>query len=126
MVNGYTHVSPAMRERVQAVLDETGYRPNLAARNLRAGRTGVIALALAELANPYFAELTRSVVEAAEEHHLRPISASSPSSWVQVPPRTQARSSCRVQAAYRSSPGRRSPTIRSVVTSPGGPTTPLP
>ncbi|MEJ7795447.1 MAG: LacI family DNA-binding transcriptional regulator [Nocardioides sp.] len=70
VVNGYTHVSPTMRARVQAVLDETGYRPNLAARNLRAGRTGVIALALPELDNPYFAELTRSVVEAAEEHGL--------------------------------------------------------
>jgi len=70
VVNGYAHVSPEMRARVQAVLDETGYRPNLAARNLRAGRTGVIALALPELDNPYFAELTRSVVEAAEEQHL--------------------------------------------------------
>src|SRR4051812_14335855 len=66
VVNGYTHVSPEMRERVQRVLDETGYRPNLTARSLRAGRTGVIALALPELANPYFAELTRAVVREAE------------------------------------------------------------
>jgi DNA-binding LacI/PurR family transcriptional regulator len=67
VVNGYRHVSPEMRTRVQAVLDEMGYRPNLAARNLRAGRTGVIALALPELDNPYFAELTGSVVRAAED-----------------------------------------------------------
>ena len=67
VVNGYTHVSPAMRERVQRVLDETGYLPNLTARSLRAGRTGVIALALPELGNPYFAELTRAVVREAEE-----------------------------------------------------------
>ena len=66
VVNGYTHVSPQMRERVQRVIDETGYRPNLTARSLRAGRTGVIALALPELANPYFAELTRAVVREAE------------------------------------------------------------
>ena len=66
VVNGYAHVSPAMRERVQRVLDETGYRPNLTARSLRAGRSGVIALALPELANPYFAELTRAVVREAE------------------------------------------------------------
>jgi DNA-binding LacI/PurR family transcriptional regulator len=63
VVNGYVHVSPQMRARVQAVIDETGYRPNVTARNLRAGRTGVIALALPELDNPYFAELTRFVVE---------------------------------------------------------------
>jgi DNA-binding LacI/PurR family transcriptional regulator len=70
VVNGYAHVSPEMRARVQAVIDETGYRPNLAARNLRVGRTSVIALALPQVDNPYFAELTRSVVEAAEEHGL--------------------------------------------------------
>lgn len=65
VVNGYRHVSPETRARVQAVLDEMGYRPNLAARNLRAGRTGVIALALPELDNPYFAELAGYVVRAA-------------------------------------------------------------
>src|SRR3954464_9773556 len=65
VVNGYRHVSPEMRARVQAVLDDTGYSPNLSARSLRAGRTGVIALALPELDNPYFAELTGAVVEAA-------------------------------------------------------------
>jgi DNA-binding LacI/PurR family transcriptional regulator len=68
VVNGYAHVAPETRARVQAVIDETGYRPNLTARNLRSGRTGVIALAVPELDNPYFAELTRFVVEAAEDH----------------------------------------------------------
>lgn len=67
VVNGYIHVSDETRSRVQKVIDETGYRPNLSARQLRSGRTGVIALALPELDNPYFAELTRSVVQAAEE-----------------------------------------------------------
>ena len=67
VVNGYQHVAPETRARVQAVIDETGYRPNLSARQLRTGRTGVIALALPELDNPYFAELTRFVVQAADE-----------------------------------------------------------
>ncbi len=67
VVNGYPHVSPGMRERVQQVLDEMGYRPNANARMLRAGRTGVIALALPELANPYFSELAGFVVQVAEE-----------------------------------------------------------
>ena len=40
VVNGYVHVAPETRARVQAVLDETGYRPNLSARQLRTGRTG--------------------------------------------------------------------------------------
>jgi DNA-binding LacI/PurR family transcriptional regulator len=67
VVNGFVHVAPDTRARVQGVLDEMGYRPNLSARGLRTGRTGVIALALPELDNPYFAELTGFVVQAAED-----------------------------------------------------------
>ena len=59
VVNNYPHVTPAMRERVQRAIDELGYRPNLTARHLRKGRTGIIALAVPELGNPYFAELAR-------------------------------------------------------------------
>ncbi|MDG9719536.1 LacI family DNA-binding transcriptional regulator [Streptomyces sp. DH24] len=67
VVNGYTYVSPTTREKVERALAELDYRPNLSARNLRQGRTGVIALALPELDAPYFAELTRFVIEAASE-----------------------------------------------------------
>ncbi|MGW3682218.1 LacI family DNA-binding transcriptional regulator [Streptomyces prasinus] len=68
VVNNYQHVTPAMRERVQRSIDALGYRPNLAARHLRKGRTGIIALALPELGNPYFAELAAAVIDAAAEH----------------------------------------------------------
>lgn len=68
VVNQYTHVSVETRERVQQALAELNYRPNISARNLRAGRTGVIALALPELDLPYFAELARCVIKAAESH----------------------------------------------------------
>jgi DNA-binding LacI/PurR family transcriptional regulator len=68
VVNNYQHVTPAMRERVQRSIDTLGYRPNLAARHLRKGRTGVIALALPELGNPYFAELAAAVVDTAADH----------------------------------------------------------
>lgn len=66
VVNGYVHVSPQMRRRVQQAIDELDYRPNLSARSLRYGRSGVIALAFPMLDMAYFAELTRYVVEAAE------------------------------------------------------------
>jgi DNA-binding LacI/PurR family transcriptional regulator len=68
VVNNYPHVTPAMRERVQASIDELGYRPNLIARHLRKGRTGIIALAVPELGNPYFAELAGAVIDAAARH----------------------------------------------------------
>ncbi|GGV51562.1 LacI family DNA-binding transcriptional regulator [Kitasatospora indigofera] len=68
VVNNYPHVTPAMRERVQQAIDELGYRPNLIARHLRKGRTGIIALAVPELGNPYFAELAGAVIDAAARH----------------------------------------------------------
>ena len=48
VVHDYPHVSPQMRERVQAAIDQLGYRPNLTARTLATGRTGMIALAPSE------------------------------------------------------------------------------
>ncbi|GIJ49302.1 LacI family transcriptional regulator [Virgisporangium aliadipatigenens] len=68
VVNGYAHVRPDTRARVLEAIELLGYRPNLNARNLRRGRTGVIALAVPELDLPYFAELARHVVAAAARH----------------------------------------------------------
>ncbi|MEY9928974.1 LacI family repressor for deo operon, udp, cdd, tsx, nupC, and nupG [Catenulispora sp. GP43] len=65
VVNGYAFITPATRERVERAIAETGYRPNLGARSLRKGRTGFIVLAVPELDNPYFAELTGLVITAA-------------------------------------------------------------
>ncbi|CAA9304273.1 MAG: Transcriptional regulator, LacI family [uncultured Frankineae bacterium] len=67
VVNGYLHVAPTTRERVQQAIDEMGYRPNLSARSLRSGRTGIIAVALPRLDEPYFAELAAAVIEVAEQ-----------------------------------------------------------
>jgi DNA-binding LacI/PurR family transcriptional regulator len=39
-----------------------GYSPNLSARSLRSGRTGIIAVALPRLDEPYFAELAAAVI----------------------------------------------------------------
>src|SRR4051794_12184010 len=70
VVNGFRHVSPATRERVQHSLDALGYEVNAAARSLRSGRTGMIALVLAEFHSPYFAELADAVVRAAGRRGL--------------------------------------------------------
>ena len=67
VVNGYQHVTEKTRLRVQQAIDELDYRPNLSARALRGGHSGVIALAVPELTIPYFAELASSVIRAAEK-----------------------------------------------------------
>lgn len=68
VVNGYAPVAEATRLRVQATIDALGYRPNLMARNLKQGRSRVIALVVPELDVPYFAELTRLVIAEARAH----------------------------------------------------------
>jgi DNA-binding LacI/PurR family transcriptional regulator len=65
VVNGYEFVKPATREKVSAAVTELGYQPNIAARNLRTGRTGVIGLAVPELSFSYFADLADLVLTAA-------------------------------------------------------------
>ena len=62
VVNGYQYVAPETRQRVQKAIDALGYRPNAAARSLRTGRTGLLALVVPALDQPYFAELARAVV----------------------------------------------------------------
>lgn len=70
VVNGYQHVSAGTRARVQQALDDLGYEMNVAARHLRSGRTGIVALALPELGQPYFAELAEEIVRQAEQRGL--------------------------------------------------------
>jgi DNA-binding LacI/PurR family transcriptional regulator len=60
-----------MRSKVQLAIDELGYRPNVTARRLATGRTGMLALAVPDIALPYFAELAKTVIAAAAERGYR-------------------------------------------------------
>ncbi|MBA2955258.1 LacI family DNA-binding transcriptional regulator [Nocardioides sp. MAH-18] len=70
VINDYPYVRPATRERVLAAIDQLAYRPNLSARGLRSGKTGIIGLAVPELRENYFAELADAVIRAAEKSGL--------------------------------------------------------
>ncbi|PPG64125.1 LacI family transcriptional regulator [Rathayibacter sp. AY2B7] len=63
-------VSAEMREKILLAIDELGYRPNLAARQLRSGRSGMIALAIPDLREPYFAEFASGFVATAQQRSL--------------------------------------------------------
>lgn len=65
VVHEHPHVSSAVRSRVGQAIVDLGYRPNVSARSLRRGRTGLIALAVPELDAPYFSELSHLVTRAA-------------------------------------------------------------
>ncbi len=77
VLNDYPHIRPATRQRVLDAIDALNYTPNLTARGLRSGRTGLINLIIPFLRNAYFAELADVVMEAAEAQGLTVIIAQS-------------------------------------------------
>jgi DNA-binding LacI/PurR family transcriptional regulator len=70
VINDYPHIRPVTRTKVEAAIDELGYQPNLSARSLRSGRSGVISLLIPDLRNAYFAELADAVMRAAQAKGL--------------------------------------------------------
>ncbi len=66
VINDQTSVSPEVRERVQEVIRRTGYTPNVAARSLVSGRSGVLGLVIPSrvkslFRDPYFAMLIQGI-----------------------------------------------------------------
>jgi LacI family transcriptional regulator len=50
-------IRPETRARVKAVIDELGYRPNLAARSLRTAQARSLGLVIPDFSNPVYAEI---------------------------------------------------------------------
>ena len=70
VVNGTGWVGDEVRARVLEVIDELGYRPNLAARQLRNGRSGLVGFVVPDLREPYFAEFASLFVTSAQRRSL--------------------------------------------------------
>lgn len=60
VIRGRGSVSAVTAERVRAIIDEIGYRPNLAARALAEGRAPTLALLVSSIANPFYPEFARA------------------------------------------------------------------
>lgn len=65
VVTGSAQVSEPTRQRVEDAMRQLDFVPNLSARTLRNGRTGIIGLALPDLATAFSADLTHAVVQEA-------------------------------------------------------------
>ncbi|MFH8982525.1 LacI family DNA-binding transcriptional regulator [Streptomyces varsoviensis] len=63
-------VSERTADSVRALARELGYRPNLAARNLRLGRTRTALLVVPALTNEFFARVHAGAAHAAAEHSV--------------------------------------------------------
>jgi len=61
-------VSSKTRERVQAVIEKHGFTPNLFARGLAGGRTGLIAVLTSEINSGFYAEVIKGVDGVASQH----------------------------------------------------------
>jgi len=70
VVTGTVAVREETRVKVEAAMAQLDFVPNLSARGLRNGRSGIIAVALPDLATAFSAELMHRIVEAAHERGL--------------------------------------------------------
>lgn len=67
VLNGHPYVSEALRARVLEAVRETGYQPNDVARSMVLQKTGVLGLIVSDITNPFYGEISRSIVERAKE-----------------------------------------------------------
>ena len=67
VLSGHPDVSPAMRDAVNNAVRELGYRPNALARGLRQQRSMSVGFAVADIANPIFADIVKGAERALRE-----------------------------------------------------------
>jgi LacI family transcriptional regulator len=75
VINGFSSVDPSVRTKVLDTIQETGYRPNVAARSLASQRSGVIGLMLPRsvssfFTDPFFPQLTQGVAFGCNKNDL--------------------------------------------------------
>ena len=64
-------------QRVLRIAREMNYQPNIMARGLRSGKSHLVGLVVADIANPFFAKLAREIEKQASEHGYTVIYGSS-------------------------------------------------
>jgi len=61
VINNTRYVSDETRHKVEKVISELGYRPNVLARSLRSGQTHTLGLIVPDSSNTFFAEISREI-----------------------------------------------------------------
>ena len=69
VINKKGIVGEETRQRVLAIIEELGYRPNLVARGLRQKLSYTIALILPSISNPFYPEIADEIEAVAREQH---------------------------------------------------------
>ena len=66
VINDYDYVSTETRERVEAVIEELGYVPNMLGPSLRFKQTMTLALVMTDITNPFWTTVARGVEDVAQ------------------------------------------------------------
>ena len=67
-VNNSRKVRQATREKILEIASRVGYRPNRIARSLVSKKSNLISLIVANISNPFFAEISRGIEDKAREN----------------------------------------------------------
>lgn len=68
VMNGTANVSPETAERVRQAVEALNFYPDVNARALGSGRSGLYGLIISDITNPYFPELVKAFEDIAVEH----------------------------------------------------------
>lgn len=68
VLNNSSVVSVKTRNKVQLVIDELNYQPNLLGRNLRRSETRMILVMLQNIANPFYSKIIKGIEDKAHEN----------------------------------------------------------
>ena len=80
VLNGHwekRRISKDLADKIFKTAKELNYKPNLPARGLRLGHTRIIGLVVADISNPFFAKIGRSIEDNAAKYGYRLITCSS-------------------------------------------------
>lgn len=67
MSGNYTYIRADTRERVQAAIDQLGFRPSSIARSLTSKRTQTIGVLISDIGNPFYADVIHGLEDVAIE-----------------------------------------------------------
>jgi len=70
-------ISDETKERVLAIVEELGYRPNQYARSLKGKKSMMIGMLIADISNPFYHPMVRAVQDVALQHHYSVLIANS-------------------------------------------------
>lgn len=68
VLNGFPHVHPALRARVEREIRRVGFRPNGVARSLVLKKTRTIGVILSDITNPFYSEIARGIEDQVRAH----------------------------------------------------------